>query len=57
MHLEIHSDVRSGELGSCLVTADFKYSDHGELFYLTTVVCHVRRHLAVRMGCRGGVAG
>jgi len=57
MYLESHSGVNSGESGSCLVIADFKYSDDGELLYLTTVVYHVRRHLAAGMGCRGGVAG
>jgi len=37
-----------------LVIADFEYSHDGELFYLTTVVCHVRWHFAARVGCRGG---
>ena len=57
MRLESHSRVSSRESGSFLVIADFEYSDDGELFYLTTVVCNVRRHLAARTGCRGGVAG
>jgi hypothetical protein len=57
MHHERHSRVSSRESGSFLVIADFEYSDDGELFYLTTAVCHVRRHLAARTGCRGGVAG
>ena len=37
-----------------MVIAEFEYSDEGELFYLTTVVGHVRRHFAARVGCRGG---
>jgi hypothetical protein len=55
MHLERHNGLSSKESGSCLVIADFEYSDDEELLYLTTVLCHVRRHLAARVGRRVGV--
>ena len=57
MHHKRQSGFSSEELGSCLVIAEFEYSDDGYLFYLKIVVCHARRNLATSVGSRSGVVG